>query len=343
MNKTAKEVAQLIDGELVGREDIVITGVNSIEDAREGDLTFADNKKHCQLIEKTAASCVVTPEGIKVSSKTIIRTKNPLMAFAKVLSFLYPQGAKHPKGIHSTAIIEKGVGLGKDVSLGAYSVISEDVQIGDGTVIYPGCYIGPGSKIGSSAVIYPSVTIKDRMIIGSRVIIHSGTAIGTDGFGYRQVEGKNMKVPQVGIVVIEDDVEIGSCVTVDRATLGQTVIGKGTKIDNLVQVAHNVKIGANCILAGQAGIAGSSRLGRNVILGAQVGITDHASLGDRVMVAGKSGVSKSFPDGSIIFGIPARPLREAKRIVAASGRLPHLAQKISELEKKIVELEKKLK
>ena len=343
LNKTAKELAQFIEGELVGKEDLVITGVNSIEDARDGDLTFAASEKHRQLIEKTNASCVVTTEDVKSSSKTIIRTKNPAVAFAKILSLVSPEGARHPKGIHPTAVLEKTAVVGKDVSIGAYSVISEGVEIGDGSVIYAGCYVGPKSKIGSSTVIYPGVVVRDRMIIGSRVIIHSGTIVGTDGFGYHQVGAKHMKIPQVGIVVIEDDVEIGSCVTIDRATLGKTVIGKGTKIDNLVQIAHNVKLGENCILAGQAGIAGSSRLGRNTMLGAQAGVVDHATLGEKVMGAAKAGVSKSYPAGSIVLGIPARPYREAKKIMAASGRLPHIIQKVNELEKKIKDLEKKVK
>lgn len=324
MRKTSGEVAGLINGELVGNKDIVITGINSIEEAREGDLTFADNPKHLRFIEKTQASCVITPNSVKESSKTIIRTENPSLAFAKILSLVHPQGAKHPCGIHPTAIIEKNVNIGKDVSVGAYSVISV------------------GTTIGDNAIIYPGVIIREGTIIGNRVIIHSGSVIGTDGFGYRQIGGKHIKIPQVGKVVIEDDVEIGSCVTIDRATLGKTVIGHGTKIDNLVQIAHNVKVGANCIIVAQVGISGSSSLGANVMLGGQVGLTDHVSLGDRVMVGAKAGVSKSYPAGSIILGIPAKPYSEQKRIFAASARLPRLVKKVSELEKKIAELEKKI-
>ena len=341
MKKTAKEVAQLIGGEVVGQEDLVITGINSIEDAKQGDLTFADSKKHAQFIEKTNASCVITTKNIEKSSKTIIRTENPSLAFAKILSMLYDLKVKHPRGIHSSAIIEKGVSLGKDVSIGACSVISEGSQIGDKTVIYPGCYVGPRTKIGSSCVIYPQTVIRDGMVIGNKVIIHSGSVIGADGFGYHQLEGKHIKVPQIGNVVIEDDVEIGSCVTIDRATLGQTVIGQGTKIDNLVQVAHNVKLGKNCILVSQAGISGSCKLGDNVILGGQVGVVDHVSLGDKSMVAAKAGVTKSFPSGTILIGVPAKPYREGKKILAASARLPHLMKKIEDLDRKIKELEKK--
>ena len=342
MNKTAKEIAELVNGELLGEPDILITGVNSIEEAKKGDITFADNPKHVQLIEKTNASCVVAPKEVAKSSKTIIRTENPTLAVAKILSLIFPEESRHPKGIHPTAIVEKEARLGRDVSLGAYSVVCEGAKIGDGSVVYSGSFVGPKSEMGGSCVIYPGVVIRDRIKIGNRVIIHSGSVIGTDGFGYRQVGDKHMKIPQVGTVVIEDDVEIGSCVTVDRATLGETRIGSGTKIDNLVQIAHNVKIGPNCIIVAQTGISGSSTLGRNVMLGGQVGLTDHISLGDKVMVGAKGGVSKSFPAGSIVIGIPARPYEEARKIVAATGRLPHLIKRIGELEKKIEELEKKL-
>ena len=341
VQKTAKEIAEIVNGELLGKADLIISGVNSIEEAGAGDLAFADNPKHARLIEKTGASCIITSRGIEKSSKTIIRTENPAVAFTKVLSLLYPREAVHPKGIHSTAVIGKNAQIGKDVSVGAYSVISEGVLIGDKSVVYSGCYVGPRSKIGKSCVVYPGVVIRDRMIIGDRVIVHSGTVIGADGFGYHQAGDRHIKIPQVGEVLIEDDVEIGSCVTIDRATLGRTVIGRGTKIDNLVQVAHNVKIGENCILAGQTGISGSSTLGKNVMLGGQAGLTDHISLGDKIMVGAKAGVTKSFPAGSIILGIPARPYREARRIIAAAARIPHFIKKIAELEKRIADLEKK--
>lgn len=342
IGKTAGEIAELVGGELIGEEALIITGINSIEDAKKGDLAFANNPKHVRLIDRTAASCVITPKDAGGSGKTIIRTENPSLAFAKILSLIYPEEAKHPRGVHLSAIIEEDVSLGKDVSIGAYSVVSRGAGIEDNTVIYSGCYIGPKTKIGKSSIIYPGVVIRDGMVIGNNVIVHSGTIIGTDGFGYHQAGEKHLKIPQVGKVVIEDDVEIGSCVTIDRATLGETRIGRGTKIDNLVQIAHNVKIGENCILVGQTGISGSSSLGKNVMLGGQAGLTDHISLGDKVMVAAKGGVSKSFPAGSVVIGIPARPYREARKIVAATARLPNLIKRIRELEKKIAELEKKV-
>jgi len=338
MKKTVKEIAKFINGEVVGQEALEITGLNSIENAKEGDLTFADNPKHAQFIEKTAASCVVTSKDIKESSKTIIRTENPAMAFGKLMTFINSQAVKHPAGVHATAVIEKSVKLGKNVSVGAYSVIEEGVEIGDDCIIYAGCYIGRGTKIGKSVIIYPRVVIRDRILIGSRVIVHSGTVIGTDGFGYHQHEGKHIKIPQIGRVVIGDDVEIGSCATIDRATLGETIIGNGTKIDNLVQVAHNVKIGENCILVSQTGISGSTTLGRNVMLAGQVGLVDHISLGDKMMVAAQSGVTKSFPAGTIVFGSPARPIKETRKMIAASGRLPRLLKRVAELEKKLAAL-----
>jgi len=321
MNKTTREIAQFVNGELVGDAELLITGINSIEEAKEGELAFADNPKHVQLIEKSGASCVITPRNIENSSKTIIRTEKPALAFGKVLSYVHEKTALRPQGIHPTAIVEKDVKLGKDVSIGAYSVVSSGCQIGDGTILFPG------------------VIIRQNVSIGKNVIIHSSTVVGTDGFGYHQVEGRHVKIPQIGKVVIEDNVEIGSCVVIDRATLGKTVIGRGTKIDNLVQIAHNVKIGENCIVISQTGISGSSELGNNVVLSGQVGLTDHVSLGDRTVVGAKSGVSKSFPAGTILFGIPARPHLEIRKIVGAWGRLPNLMKRVAKLEKKIAELE----
>ena len=340
MKRTTREVALFVGGELVGDAGVVITGINSIEDAVSGDLTFANTPKHVRLIEKTNASCVITPKTVEKSSKTIIRTENPSMAFAKILNLIQSKAVKHPQGIHPSAIIDKGASLGKNTAVGAGAVISGTAKVGDNTVIYAGSYIGPGAKIGSSCVVYPNVVVGERISIGNNCVIHSGTIVGTDGFGYHQVEDKHIKIPQLGTVVIEDDVEVGSCVTIDRATLGQTVIGKGTKIDNLVQIAHNVKIGPNCVIVAQTGISGSSTLGRNVMLGGQVGLTDHISLGDKVMVGAKGGVTNSFPAGSIVIGIPAKPYQEARKIIAATSRLPQLTKRVAELEKKLTDLEK---
>jgi len=243
MRKTLKEIAEFIDGELVGNGNIIITGISGIKEASEGDITFVANPKYLALIETTHASAIITPSDIEVTSKPIIRTQSPSLAFAKLVSFIAPSEAKHIKGIHPSAVLGKDVSLGRDVAIGPYVVIEDSVSIGDKTIIYAGCFIGHHTKIGNDTLIYSNVSIRERVTIGNRVIIHSGTVIGSDGFGFATINGIHHKIPQIGTVVIEDDVEIGANVTIDRARFGKTLIGRGTKIDNLVQIAHNVIIG----------------------------------------------------------------------------------------------------
>jgi UDP-3-O-[3-hydroxymyristoyl] glucosamine N-acyltransferase len=263
------------------------------------------------------------------------------LAFVKVVALFRPAKQRHPRGIHPTAIVGKGVQLGRGVCLGAYSVVEEDATIGDGSVIYPRCYIGYASAIGKDTVIYPQVVVRENVTIGNRVIIHSGTVVGSDGFGYVTVEQAHHKIPQVGTVIIEDDVEIGANVAIDRARFDKTVIGSGTKIDNLVHIAHNVTIGKNCLIVAQVGISGSTSVGDNVILAGQVGIVGHIKIGDNAVVLAKSGVSKAVPAGSSVWGYPAKEEGFAKRLNAHLNNLPRLSAEVKELKKKIEELEKK--
>jgi len=341
MSKTLKEIAKVIDGEIIGDEKVVISGVAGLKEASYGDITFLANPKYRTYLDKTAASAIITSRDIEACSKPIIRTDNPSLAFTKAVSFIFPQEIEHFKGINPSARLGKNVKLGKDVAVGAYVVIEDDVSIGDKTIIYPGCYIGHHSEIGSNVLIYPNVTIRENICLGNRVIIHSGTVIGSDGFGYVAVEGKHHKIPQVGTVVIGDDVEIGANVTIDRARFDKTIIGRGTKIDNLVQIAHNVIIGENCLIVAQAGIAGSTTIGNNVILAGQVGVVGHITIGDNSIVMAKSGVSKDLPAGTTVWGIPAKPADVAKRISACVQNLPRMHETLKELKKKIEELEKK--
>jgi len=341
MAKTLKEIARIIDGEVIGDEKVVITGVAGIKEASCGDITFLANPKYQTYLDKTAASAVITSRDVEGCSKPIIRTDNPSLAFTKVVSFIFPQEEKHFKGIDPSARLGKNVKLGRDAAVGACVVVDDDASIGDKTIIYPGCYIGHHSKIGSDSLIYPNVTIREHISIANRVIIHSGTVIGSDGFGYVAVEGKHHKIPQVGMVIIGDDVEIGANVTIDRARFDKTVIGKGTKIDNLVQIAHNVIIGENCLIVAQAAIAGSTTIGNNVILAGQVGVTGHITIGDNSIVMAQSGVSKSLPAGSVVWGTPAKPEHLAKEISACVQNLPRMREALNELKKKIEELEKK--
>lgn len=343
MHKTLKEIAELIDGEIIGDGNIVITGVAGIKEAACGDITFLANPKYFSLIDKTAASAIVTGQDIETTAKPIIRTQNPSLAFAKLVSALAPTKLTQPKGLHPTAVLGKNVLLGKDVAIGPYAVIEDDVSIGEKTIIYAGCFIGHHTKIGSDTLIYPNVSIREYITIGSRVIIHSGTVIGSDGFGFVTIDGLHHKIPQLGTVQIGDDVEIGANVTVDRARFDKTVIGKGTKIDNLVQIAHNVVIGENCIIVAQVGISGSANIGNNVTLAGQAGIVGHISIGDNAIVMAQSGVSKSVPAQAVVWGYPAKPRDIAKRINASVQNLPRLYRAVAELKKKIEELESKLK
>lgn len=342
MPKTLKEIAEFIDGELVGDANIIITGISGIKEAVEGDITFLANPKYLPLIKKTHASAIITSQDIETSSKPIIRTENPSLAFAKTVSFIAPSQIKHPVGIHPTVILGKDVSLGQDVAIGPYTVIEDNVSIGDKSIIYSGCFLGHDTKIGSDVLIYPNVSIRERITVGNRVIIHSGTVLGSDGFGFATVEGLHQKIPQIGVIEIGDDVEIGANVTIDRARFDKTIIGRGTKIDNLVQIAHNVVIGDNSIVVAQVGISGSTTIGKNVILAGQVGLVGHISIGDNAVVMAQSGVSKSIPPGTMVWGYPAKPANIAKRVNACVQNLPRLYKTITELKKKVEELEKQI-
>ncbi len=336
MGKTLKEIAAAINGKVIGDEDMVITGVCSIKEARQGDITFLANPKYKAFIEKTRASAIITSKDTEFPPKTTIQTEDPSSAFTKVISMFMPYGVKHPVGIDQKASIDKNAKLADNVCVGACSVIEEGAVIAEGVIIYPNCYIGRNTKIGKAVLIYPNVTIRERSIIGKNVIIHSGSVIGSDGFGYVEVDGTYHKIPQTGIVAIEDDVEIGANVSIDRARFGQTVIGRGTKIDNLVQIAHNVKIGPNSIIVSQAGISGSTTIGKNAILAGQVGLVGHIDLGDNVIIGAQSGVRKSVPSNTILLGSPARPISEQKRIYACIRKLPELFNTLKRIKKRLL-------
>ena len=338
---TLREIATLVEGTLEGDPNVVITGVCGLREAREGDITFLANPKYESLIESSRASAIIAPKDLRRRpAKPAIRVENPSIAFAKVISVMFPDEKKLPHGVHPSAVIGANVRLGANVALGPHVVVEDNALIQDNAIICAGTYIGYGTTIGPDTLIYPNVTIREKTSIGGRCIIHSGTVIGSDGFGFEEVNGVHHKIPQVGIVVIEDDVEIGACVTIDRARFGRTLIRRGTKIDNLVQIAHNVVVGENSIIVAQAGISGSSVLGKNVILAGQSGIVGHIELGDNVIVGAQAGVTKSVPKGTFVVGSPAKPHTESKKIFAGWAKLPGLIKEVAELREAVNQLVK---
>ncbi len=338
--KTVKEIAEYLGGELKGNPSVVIKDVSGIENAGEGDITFIAAEKFLNAVKSTSASAVIAPVDIPECGASLIIVKNPYLSFARVVE-LYKVRDKSPLGIDEKASIGNKVKMGKDVSIYPYAVIEDNVEIGDRVSIYPGVYIGKDSKIGDDTVLYSNVSVREETLIGKRVRIHSNSSIAGDGFGYVQENGTHVKIPQVGKVIIEDDVEIGSNVSVDRATLGETIIKEGTKIDNHVQIAHNVEVGRNVILVSQVGISGSCKIGDNVMLAGQVGIADHVRIGDNTMVGAKSGIGKNLPANSMVSGAPAFEHRKWRRTQACLPKIPDIFKKIRELEKKINDLEKR--
>lgn len=334
-----KELASLLDGEILGDHDLEITGVSGISEAKEGDITFLSSKRFLKDLSTCRASCLIVKESIPDIQMTQLRVSNPYLAFAKLLGHFYVKPGKS-FGISKSAYVSDKAKIGNNVSVFPFSYISDGVSIGDDCIIYPNVFIGENTAIGNHCTIYPHVTLREGVTIGSRVIIHSGSVIGSDGFGYVFDQGRHYKIPQVGGVIVGDDVEIGSNVSVDRATTGHTVIGKGTKIDNLCQIAHNVKVGTNSILVAQVGIGGSSEIGDYVTLAGQVGVSDHTKIDSETMVGAQSGIMGHVTKGAYS-GSPAIPHRDWLKSQAIYAKLPELHKKIKELEERIRELERR--
>lgn len=329
-------MAGLVDGELIGGEqDLRIFGVSGIKEAEEGDITFLANSVYLPFLFDTKASAVLVSREIVCENKPVILTDNPSRAFNKIVAFFAPSAPNLPVGIHSTAVIEKNVHLGLGISIGPHVFIGEGSHIGDQSVIQANSFIGPYTRIGKEVLIYPNVTIREYTEIGDRAIIHSGTVIGSDGYGYETIEDEHVKIPHSGTVLIEEDVEIGANVCVDRGRFKKTIIGRGSKIDNLVQIAHNVVIGPNCLIISQAGISGSTELGKNVIIAGQAGVVGHITIGDHAIIGAGAGVSKPVAAKAIVLGSPAKPIGEQKRLFAFIARLPDLFKDVAELKKKL--------
>src|SRR6266540_4241787 len=333
-----EEIAALTQGTLLGRPDLVITGVAGLSEAGPGDLTFVTGKAASKEAMSTRAIALLVPRPINGLACAQIVVTNPALAMARVVEkFFVPQ--RPALGVSKLVSRGNDVVLGEGVSIWPFVTLDDRASIGRGTTLYPNVFVGEGSVIGEDCVIYPNVTIRERVTIGNRVIIHPGTVIGSDGFGYIQEGGRHHKIPQVGTVVIEDDVELGANVTVDRATFGQTVVKRGTKVDNLVQIAHNVTVGEDCILVAQSGIAGSSSLGHHVVMGGQAGIGDHLTIGAMTMIAARSGVSRDTEAGQVVSGSPAIPHTVALRAYSLLPHLPELRQQVRDLERRVRALE----
>lgn len=331
----------MLGGEITGAPDIEIKGVAGISDAKDGDITFLVSTKLIKECIESKASAVVVKDAIHEINKPQLKVANPQYAFARLLEHFYIKPLA-PAGISDKVFVSDKAKIGEEVTVHPMAFISDGASIGSKTVIFPGVFIGENSSIGEGCVIYPNVTIRENVKIGSKVIIHSGAVIGSDGFGYVMEKGIHYKIPQVGGVIVGDDVEIGANVTIDRATTGNTVIGKGTKIDNLVQIAHNVKIGENSIIVSQVGIGGSTEIGNYVVLGGQVGVADHAKIDDGVMVGAQSGLMGRVTKG-IYSGSPIIPHRDWLRSIAIFAKLPELNKRIKELEDKIKDIERREK
>lgn len=334
------EIAELVGGELRGDGETVIHGVRGIRAAQKGEITFLADPRYAGFLESTQASAVIAPPEVSCKIPSV-RLENPYQAFLKVTEVLAVGPRLHfTPGVHDTAIVDASARIDDNASIGPHCGIGRGSEIGANTAILHGTYVGDDVMIGCDCLVYPNVTIREGTRIGDRAIIHSGAVIGADGFGYAQ-EGKvHRKIPQIGRVVIEDDVEIGANTTIDRATFDETRICSGVKIDNLVQVAHNVVVGKNTLLAGQAGISGSAVLGENVVVAGQAGVGGHLEIGDRAVVAPQAGAVQSVKPDTVVSGYPAREHGLARRIYSYTARLPELYRRIKELEKKVSELEK---
>ena len=335
MTFTLQELASLSGGELTGDPSLQITGAASLVEAAPGEISFFTNRKYIGLLRKTRASAVfIPPDFAEAITPAQIRVANPTKAFEQIVVKFAPKPITFVPGVHPTAVVDASAQLGQRVSIQPHAVIEPGARIGDDTVIGAGSYIGHETVIGHACLIYPRVTIRERSRVGSRVIIHSGAVIGADGFGFEMVDGRQQKIQQLGIVQIDDDVEIGANTTVDRARFGRTWIQEGVKIDNLVQIAHNVVVGRNSVIVAQTGISGSTRVGERVMMGGQVGIAGHLEIAEGTMIAGQSGVSKSLP-GGVWFGYPAVPFAQAKEQIAWIHRLGKLFARVKEIEKKL--------
>src|SRR3989337_3554226 len=341
MEKTLQELAEYIGGTVVGDPTVKIKGVMGIDDAQEGHITFISNEKYIKKIHHTKASAIIVSPKLKTAKGNLLVCNNPYLAFAKLVELLMYKKPAYIKGIDDSAKIAKTAIIGKDISICAYVTIGENVRIGNRVVLYPCVHIGDHCTIGDDTIIYPNAVIYNDTVIGNRVTIHSNTVIGSSGFGYAPDGQSYYKIPQTGIAVIEDDVDIGANTTINRAVLGETIIRKGTKIDSQVVISHNVEVGENTLIVSQVGIAGSSKIGKHVTLAGRIGILGTTKIGDNVTVGGYSGVAHDIPDNETNLGTPSLPIQRMRRCYVIIEKLPEMREHIKTLEKRIKQLEER--
>ena len=344
LNLTVAQVAQITGSAAPTLQDQPITALCSLEDAHEGGLCYLTSLEKAEMLKDLKASALLVPESAKDKklpfNGALLYAKNPEWAFILLMKYVDAQHQKHTPGIHPTAVISQSAKLGNNVSVGAYTVVEDGAQIGDNTVIFPQCYIGKDVVIGKNCYIYPQVVIREECVLKDYVILQAGAKIGSDGFGFSFHDGRHQKIPQIGNVVLGNDVEIQSNTCIDRAKISSTVIGDNTKIDNLVQVGHNVHVGMSSIMCAQVGVAGTTEIGNGVILAGQVGLAGHMTIGDRAQVGAQSGVMSSIPAGQTYFGYPAMPQREAFKLQAILRKLPEMHKEFRSLKKQLEETKK---
>jgi UDP-3-O-[3-hydroxymyristoyl] glucosamine N-acyltransferase len=321
-SKTLKQLAEEIGAQVEGDGSVVVSSVSTLEEAKPGQLSFLSNPKYEKQLATTKASGVIVGNTIKADGLNLLRAKDPYLAHQKAVVLLHGYRTHPFSGAHPAAHVDPSA------------------EIGQNTIIYPGVFVGPGVKIGKDCILYPNVVVYDRCVIGDRVILHAGAVIGADGYGYATSAGVHHKIPQIGNVVLEDDVEVGANSTIDRAALGSTLIGKGTKVDNQVALGHNVKTGPGCLIVAQAGVAGSTTLGHHVVLGGQVGVAGHLDIGDMVMAGAQTGIISSIEASQIVLGQPAMPVSTARRVYSLFRDLPDLAKRLRQLEKQLESLQR---
>jgi UDP-3-O-[3-hydroxymyristoyl] glucosamine N-acyltransferase len=332
------ELARLVGGDLEGGAALEVEGFATLESAGPRDLSFVAAARHLDAARKSRAGAFVAPPGLDLGGRPAIRVAQPYAAVAVLLGVFFPESPMAP-GVHPTAHVAPTARVSPEAHIGAFAVVSEGAAVGRGAVVHPHAFVGPACEVGEQSVLHPHVVLRARVTLGRRVVVHPGSVLGADGFGYVFDGRTHRKIPQVGRVVVEDDVEIGANVAIDRATLGETVIGRGTKIDNLVQIGHNVVVGADTVIVAQTGIAGSSRIGRQVVLAGQVGIADHVTVGDGAQIGSQAGVHRDAPAGARLIGTPAMPAEQGLRALASIARLPELLRSVRALGRRVAALE----